>query len=81
MISENLILIPIEYEVYQTSFNTKMFITKCYSKEDYSYFYIYTTEDYTDVIVSSCDEEFTNFQKERFVKDRNLKLLKKGGII
>lgn len=81
MISENLVLIPIEYEVYQTSLNTKMFITKCYSEKDYNYFYIYSVEDYTDVIVASCDEWFADFQKERFIEDRNLKLLKKGGII
>ena len=68
MISENLILIPIEYEVYQTSFNTKMFITKCYSKEDYITYYLYSINDYTDVIASSCDEEFTNFQKKDLLK-------------
>ena len=72
------LLIPLEYEIYRTKDDKKLFITLGYDENTLIYYYLYSFEEIDDVIVAGIDEEFLEYKKKEFVKNRGLKLIKRG---
>ena len=74
----NQLLIPVEWEMYLTSSNKKLFITLGHDEEKMVYYYLYSFNEIDDCICAGIDMEWMKWKKDEFVKDRNLKLIKKG---
>lgn len=71
-------LIPIQYEIYRTQDNKKLFITLGYDENTMIYYYLYSFEEIDDVICAGIDEEFLEYKKKEFIDSRDLKLIKKN---
>lgn len=68
---------PVSYEIYETLDKQKVFITECYDK-NYITYYLYSINDYTDVIACGVNEEWLSFKKQTFIKDRQLTFIKRN---
>ena len=72
------LLIPITYEIYRTQDDKKLFITLGYDENTLIYYYLYSFEEIDDIICVGIDEEWLEYKKREFVKNRGLKLIKRG---
>ena len=72
------LLIPKTYDIYTTQDDKKLFITLGYDENTLIYYYLYSFEEIDDIIAAGINEEFLEFKKKEFVKNRGLKLIKRG---